>query len=134
MQTENTDPKAIPSLFVSALKQFSKLMQDEVALAKAEISQNVSRAGVGLAMIGIGAILALVAFNTLAAALVTFIASLGLGAGTAALIVGGGLIIIAAAFVLVGKSRLSADALAPTRAAENIKRDADAIKEAAHVG
>ncbi|MGR3512034.1 MAG: phage holin family protein [Paracoccaceae bacterium] len=117
---------------VTALQQFSRLMQDEVALAKAEVSRNVSRAGAGLAMIGVAALLALTALNVLAGALVAFLATTGITVGAAALLVGGVLLVVAVVLVMVGKSRLTADAVAPTRAAENLKSDLDTMKEHTH--
>lgn len=126
------DLKHAPSLMVTALQQFSRLMQDEVALAKAEVSRNVSRAGAGLAMIGVAALLALTALNVLAGALVAFLATTGITVGAAALLVGGVLLVVAVVLVMVGKSRLTADAVAPTRAAENLKSDLDTMKEHTH--
>ena len=117
---------------MTAFRQFTRLMQDEIALAKAELSRSAARAGVGLALIAGSAILALVALNVLAGALVAFVASAGLTAGMAALIVGGGLLLLAIMLVVMGKSRLSADALTPDRTARNIKRDIDTLKEASH--
>lgn len=122
--------KETPSLLVSALRQFTQLMQDEVALAKAEVSRNLSRAGAGLALIGMAAILALTALDVLAGALVIYLATKGISAGTAALIVGGVCATVALFLVLVGKSRLTVDALSPERTFDNVSRDLDAVKEA----
>src|SRR6056297_2009540 len=118
------DIREAPGLLVEALRHFSKLMQDEIKLARAEISRNISRAGMGLAFIGIAAILALVGLNVLASALVAWIADSGLSVGLAALIVGGILLLVAIILALVGKSRLSADALTPSRSTANLKKDA----------
>jgi uncharacterized membrane protein YqgA involved in biofilm formation len=101
-----------------------------MALAKAEARQNASRAGVGLALIAVAAILSLTALDVLAAALVAWIATSGLDAGWAALIVGGGLLLIALGLAVYGKSRLSSDALAPDRTTRNIKTDIRTLKEA----
>lgn len=126
------DIREAPGLLVEALRHFSKLMQDEVRLARAEISRNLSRAGMGLAFIGIAAILALVGLNVLASALVAWIAAEGLSVGLAALIVGGILLLVAIILALAGKSRLSADALTPSRSTDNLKKDAARIKESTH--
>jgi len=125
----HADIKDTPSLLVTTLKQFARLIEDEVALAKAEVSRNVSRAGAGLAMIGIGAILALTALDVLAAALVAWLATTGLSAGLSALIVGGGVLLIAIILAFIGKSRLSADALAPSKTSRNVRSDIRAMKE-----
>lgn len=124
-----SDLQHVPGLLVDSFRQFTRLMQDEVALAKAELKRNASRAGAGIAMIGVAALLALTALNVLAGAIVGYLAAAGLTPGTAALIVGGVLLIVALILVLVGKSRLSADALAPTRTAHNIRSDIETLKE-----
>lgn len=130
MERRADDIKDAPSLLVTTLKQFTRLIQDEMALARAEVSRNVSRAGVGLALIGIGAILALTALNILATALVAWLAETELSAGTSALIVGGVLLALAVIVALVGKSRLSAKALAPSKTSENVRSDIRTMKEA----
>lgn len=131
--THSDDIKQAPSVFVTILRQFTTLMQDEIALARAELSTSLSKASTGLAMIGVAALTALVALNLLAGALVGYLATTGLSAGTAALLVGGGLLALALVFVLVGKARLSPTALVPDRTASNLKRDIAQMKEATDV-
>ena len=127
------DPRQTPTLLVETLRSFAKLMQTELDLAKAEIANNISRAGVGIAMMAVAAILALTGLNVLAGALVAYIATAGLSAGTSALIVGGGVLLIAVVLVLVGKARLSPSALEPTHTLNNLQRDAAAVKGATNV-
>jgi FtsH-binding integral membrane protein len=128
----SADITATPSLLVTAFRQFTQLMQDEVALAKAEMSRNISRAGGGLALIGVAAILALTALNVLAAALVAWLATTDLSAGTAAIIVGGALLAVAVVLALVGRSRISADALTPDRTTRNLRADIETMRERTH--
>lgn len=129
---DNPDLRNAPQLFTTTLRQLFTLIQDELKLARAEMSHNLTRAGMGLAFFGIAALLALVALNVLASALVAYIAQAGLSVGMAALIVGGGLLGLACLLALVGKQRLSSDALAPTRTARNLKQDIENIKETTH--
>jgi hypothetical protein len=126
------DLKFAPGLLITAFQQFTRLMQNEVALAKAEMSRNIARAGGGLAMIGIAALLALTALNVLAGALVAYLATTGLTAGTAAVLVGAVLLVIALVLVLIGKSRLSADAISPTKTTESIKSDLEIVRKHSH--
>ena len=121
-----------PKHFVDMLRHFSSLMQGELALARAELGQNLSRAGVGVVLFVVAALLALVALNVLASALVAYLATTGLSVGLAALIVGGVLLLGAAIFAFAGKARLSADALAPKRTVKNLARDVESITEAGH--
>lgn len=127
------DPRQAPSLFVEAFRDFSNLMQTELHLAKAEISSKVSRAGTGIVFFVIAALLALTALNVLAGALVAYIASVGFTAGTAALIVGGVILLVAILLVLAGKSRLSASALEPSRTINNLQRDVSTVRGATNV-
>ncbi|MGJ8624652.1 MAG: phage holin family protein [Yoonia sp.] len=127
------DPRQAPNLLVDALRNFSNLMQTELHLAKAEVATNLSRAGVGIAFFAIAGILALTALNVLAGAFVAYLATTGLSAGTAALIVGGLTLLIAVILVFAGKSRLTASALQPTRTMSNLQRDVTAVQGATNV-
>ncbi|WP_299694483.1 phage holin family protein [uncultured Tateyamaria sp.] len=129
---QRTDLRDAPGHLVATIRHLSSLMQGELALAKAEIARNLSRAGVGLVFFGVAALVSLVALNVLATALVGYIAAAGLSLGLAATLVGGGLLAIAAGFAFAGKTRLSAEALHPTRTVENLSRDIDSIKEASN--
>ncbi len=127
------DPRQAPGLLVDSLRHFSRLMQAEVNLAKAEISRNVSRAAVGVAFLAVAALLAIIALNVLVGALVAYLAATSLSAGTAALLVGGAILVVAVILVFVGKSRLTASALEPTRTMHNLQRDVAAVKGASNV-
>lgn len=122
-----------PTLFVDALRQFSSLVQGEMKLARAEMSNIITRAGVGVLLIALSMLTALVALNVFATAAVAYIAATGLSIGLAALIVGGVLIAVALILALSGKSRLSADALSPDRTTDSLREDLAAIKEASNV-
>ena len=118
------------SLLADAMGNVSALVRNEVDLARAEISENVTRAGVALGMIAAAAILALVALIVLATALVAGLAEAGLHPGWAALIVGVALAAIAYVLFHKGTDDLKLSSLAPTRTAKNLRRDAEAVKEA----
>lgn len=122
-----------PRQAVAAFRQFTTLLQDELALARAEISQNLSRAGGGIAMICVAALMALVALNVLADALVAALAANGVPVWASALGIGGVLLLGAVILVLIGRARLRADALAPKRALRNIRRDVENLKDGGHV-
>lgn len=129
---QHHDMRDAPGHLVASVRHLSSLMQGELELARAELSRNASRAVTGLVFFGIAALLALVALHVLATALVAYLAATGLGVGTAALLVGGGLLLICLILAMTGKARLSAEALHPTRTARNLARDIESIKEARH--
>ena len=122
-----------PNLLVNTFRQFGNLVQGELRLAKAEMSNIASRAGMGVAFIAVSMLMALVALNVLASALVAYLAETGLSVGTAAIIVGGILLLAALGLALLGKSRLSPEALAPERTVKNVEKDIAAMKEATNV-
>jgi hypothetical protein len=122
------DPRPTGSLLSDALNQLTRLVRGEVALAKAEVSQNLKNAALGIGLLVGAVVLALVALNVLAAALVAALANL-IGPGWAALVVG--ILILAAAGLLAmrGLNALKPENLAPSRTVRNVQADAHAIKE-----
>lgn len=128
--SDNSTNKSTGGLLSDALGNVSGLVRSEVDLARAEISENLTKAGVAIGLIAGAAIIALVALNVLAAALVAALTELGLDGGWAALIVGVILAGIAFALISKGMNDLKLSSLAPTRTMKNVKRDAEAVKEA----
>lgn len=121
--TDQTRTESTGSLFSDAIKQISTLVRGEVDLARAEVDQNLRRAAAALGMLVAAVVIALTALNVLSAAVVSGLTEAGIDAGWAALIVGVVLGVIAAILVSKGTSDLKLSSLAPTRTAENIKRD-----------
>ncbi len=124
------DDKSAGGILSDAMQNVSALVRNEVDLARAEISENVTRAGVALGLIGASAIVALVALNVLVAAIVAALAEAGLDAGWAALIVGALLGVLAYVLLNKGTNDLKLSSLAPTRTVKNVRRDAAAVKDA----
>jgi len=122
------DPRPTGSLLSDAVNQLTRLVRGEMALAKAEVAQNVKSAGVGVGLLAGAAILALVALNVLAAALVAAIAN-WIGPGWAALLVGVIILAVAAILAMRGLNALKPENLAPTRTVRNVQADAQTIKE-----
>jgi len=128
-QTTSSTNKSAAGLLSDAIAHMSALVRKEVDLARAEVSENVSRAGVALGLLAGALVIALTALNVLAAALVAGLTEWGLEPGWASLIVG--LILGAIAFALAMKSKndLTLSNIAPSRTAKNVQRDAQALKE-----
>lgn len=124
---------SLTDLVVSIIAEARALLRTELMLAKAELSENASRAGGGVVLFAIAALIALVGLNALAVAAVFGVAALGVGYGWAALIVAVGFLGLAAIFALVGKSRLSVTSLTPKRTLKQIKTDVHTVKEMARV-
>lgn len=130
--TQPTQPTSdLRSLIAGILAEARALLHTELQLAQRELSDSAARAGSGLVLFGLAAVVALVGLNALAVAAVLGVAALGLAYHWAALIVAIACLALALAFVLIGKSRLSTAALAPRRTLNQVKSDIDAVKEMA---
>lgn len=127
------NPTDAPQLIRDLVKQGARLFRDEVALARREVGRNVSRAGAGLVMMGVAAILLLTALNLLAGAAVTMLVQVGLSVPLASLAIGAGALLVAAIMFFLGKARLDPKKLAPERAMAGLRRDVETIKEKSHV-
>ena len=127
----SADPRSKPTgaLLSDLLRHLSGLLRGEIALARAEVKENIQAAGMGIGLIVAAVVIALCALNMLAAALVAAIAELGVAPGWAAFGVGAVLALIALGLALKGASALKLSSLAPDRTVRNVRRDAQTLKE-----
>ncbi|MER5970280.1 phage holin family protein [Streptomyces sp. NPDC002055] len=93
---EQDGDRSLGQLMAQATTEMSALVHDEIALAKAELRQDVKRAGIGGGAITAAGILALFALPVLSFAAAYGIHNLGLGLAWSFLIVGGAYLLIAA--------------------------------------
>jgi hypothetical protein len=121
--------RSIPDLLSDALGQLAKLVGNEFALAKAELSKKASQAGRAAGMIGAGAVLAIPAVVLLLFAVSAALIRAGLSDPVAYLVAGGGAALISAILIWLGLSRLSRDALKPAVTLGQVERDKMAAKE-----
>jgi drug/metabolite transporter (DMT)-like permease len=128
---QQTDDRSLKELFGDLTQSVTTLFRKEIELARAEISEKVSQAGVAAGAIAAGCVLALAALIVLLQALVIALSELGLAPALSALIVGGVVAIIAFALIYKGMNDLKASNLAPTRTVEALRRDAHMVKEQA---
>lgn len=118
------------TLIGEALSQMSALLRSEVDLARAEIDANIKRAATAVGLLVAALVLAITALNVLTGAIVAGLAEAGLEPGWAAFLVGVALAAGAYLFLQKGTNDLKLSSIAPSRTAENIKRDAHAVKGA----
>mgnify|MGYP006295318969 CR=1 FL=1 len=113
------------------LDSLPALFRKEVALARSEIDAQARGAVQALGLVAGGAVLAMVALNVLAAALVEAIAEAGIEPGWAALVVGGGVALIALLLFMRGANDLKRTRFKPDRTIESVRSDVRTVKEAA---
>ena len=118
-----SDQPSLGTLISSAISDAQKLVRDEIALAKAELKESAKRAAASSGMF-IGALILLAyAFMLLLFAAVYGIAE-GLPLWASFLIVGGALVLIAAALILIGTQQAKR-IKGPERAAAQMQKTKD---------
>ncbi|KMO97057.1 phage holin family protein [Streptomyces roseus] len=97
--------RTLGQLVASATAEMSALVHDEIALAKAEIRQDVKRVGIGGSAIGIAGVFALFSLPVLSFAAAYGIHNLGLGLAWSFLIVGVAFLVLAGLLSLIAVSK-----------------------------
>ena len=126
---EELPPRPASALLSDAIQALSDLVRGEIALAKAEMTDKFRQAGAGVGLVVAGAVVGLVALNTLAGAAVAGLVAQGIAPGWAGLIVAAGAAVLALVLIGLGRKALSPGNLMPRRTARNVRRDATTVKE-----
>ncbi|HEX9999907.1 MAG TPA: phage holin family protein [Actinoplanes sp.] len=113
-----------------ASEQISRLVRDELALAKAELAEKGKHAGIGVGLFGGGGVLAVYGVGALVATLI-IVFDLFLPLWLAALIITASLFLIAGILGLIGKKQVTkAVPPEPKAAIASVKADVDEVKHA----
>jgi hypothetical protein len=121
--------RSIPELFGDAMAQLAKLVGNEFALARAEMSDKAGQVGRAAAMIGAGAVVMIPALVLLLFAVAAALIKSGLSDPVAYLCAGGGAAILAGVLIAIGLNRFSGDALKPSITLNQVEQDKLAAKE-----
>jgi protein-S-isoprenylcysteine O-methyltransferase Ste14 len=124
----SADHRPVSELFTDAINQFSELVRNEFALARAEIASKVSAAAVGIAMLGAAACLLVAAKVVLLVALAAWLSQLGLSDPLSYLVAGVVALLISAGLAYFGIRRLNPSNLTPHRTIEQVQRDVAAVR------
>jgi hypothetical protein len=117
-------------LVQTASEQISRLVRDEIALAKAELAEKGKHAGIGIGLFGASGVLALYGIGAAIATLI-IVFNLFLELWLAALIVTVSIFLIAGILALFGKNQVSkAVPPEPVAAIESVKLDVDEVRQA----
>jgi uncharacterized membrane protein YqjE len=124
-----TDPTT-GELVSQLSEQTSRLVRDEVALAKVELAEKAKHVGLGAGLFTGAGVVALYGVGALIATAILGLAEV-LPGWLAALIVTVVLFAVAAVAALLGKRQVGAGTpVAPEQTIENVKQDLDTVKEA----
>ncbi len=125
-----TDPPTI-ELVRQTAEQISRLVRDELALARAEMTEKGKRAGLGAGLLGSGGLVALYGVAAMLAAVVLGLAEV-MPAWLAALIVAVVLFAVAAILGIVGRKQVSeAVPPLPTETMRSVQADIAEVQERA---
>jgi uncharacterized integral membrane protein len=129
IKTSQNDLRTISALLGDAMSQFAKLFQNEVDLAKAELSEKVQKVGGAIGFIAGGAVLVIPALVmtlfALSAALMSAGWSQPLSYLTSAILAA----VLAGILIAIGINRLDARSIAPRETMRQLEKDKDAAKE-----
>ena len=119
------------NLIAELMDHVSSLLRKEVDLARTEVAEKMNSVLGGIISMAVALVFAIVALNTLSAAIVSWVAeAVDLGAGWASLLVTVVFGLIAVMLIMRGKKALQARNLAPSKTAQNLRRDVESVKEA----
>jgi len=113
-----------------ASEQLTRLVRDEIALAKAELAEKGKHAGIGIGLFGGSGVLAMYGVGALIATLI-LVLDLFLALWLAALIVTAALFLVAGILALIGKNQVGkAVPPQPQEAVTSVKADVDEVRHA----
>jgi uncharacterized membrane protein YqjE len=133
-QARPVTDQSTSELVQRASEQITRLVRDEIALAKAELAEKGKHAGIGVGLFGGGAVLAVYGVGALIATLI-IVFDLFLPLWLAALIVTVVLFAVAGILALLGKKQVTkATPPEPTEVVASVKADVDEVKHAVKAG
>ena len=129
MSELRTDAHSISRLLGDAVEQLSQLIQTEIRLARAELADKATKAGIGAGMVFGGMLLIVPALVLFLMALALFLVSLGLSPITAHFLAGVVGAVAGGALIAVGLQRLKPSSLTPDTTIRQVRKDITAAKE-----
>ena len=128
------DSRSTRDLIRDLSEQSTRLIHQEIALAQAELIQKGFQAGLGIGLLGVASVFSLLGVGALTAAGVLLLAT-AMKAWIAAVIIAGGILILAGATALIGKARLTrARPPVPEATIETTRHDLETIRARIRMG
>jgi hypothetical protein len=116
------------AMMADVLAGVSRLVQGELALARAEASERLQSAKQAVVQVAVAGVLGIVAVNVLAAGAVAFAVAAGLSAVWASVLVGGCLLLLALGIAQDASRRLHEAGTLPKRSAASVRRDVETLQ------
>src|SRR3954447_3678779 len=129
MSDLRTDAHSISRLLGDAVEQLSQLIQTEIRLARAELADKATNAGIGVGLLFGGLLLIVPALVLFLMALALFLVSLGLSPITAHFLAGVVGAVLGGVLIAVGLQRLKPSSLTPDTTIRQVRKDITAAKE-----
>ena len=126
-----TNVRTIPGLVGDAIEQLGKLVSNEIQLARAEISEKLAQAAMGVAYVAAAGVLMIPVLVVLLIALALWLVQMGLSPAVSHLIAAAIGMAVSVVLGLVGLNRLKPEKLTPTVTIQQVERDVAAAKELA---
>jgi hypothetical protein len=123
------DGRPVSELFADALSQLSRLMRNELQLARAEMSMKAAQAMTAIGLLAAAAILLIPTLVVLLLSLAAWLVERGMRPSAAHLIAGGIGLLVVAILAAIGLNRLKTNSLVPKRTLDQLQQDAAAAKE-----
>lgn len=127
-QVNMREERSLGALFAELSQETSTLIRQEMQLAKAEVSQKLSKAGKNIAILAAGGVIAYVGFLALTAALILGLAEF-MDVWLAALLVGVIMAVVGYIIAQRGLSELKEMTPVPERTIESVKEDVRWLKQ-----
>jgi hypothetical protein len=126
----NPATRSVPDVLGDIVRLVTTLLRQEVQLARAEMSDNLSTTATSLALVVVGAVLITPALVILLqAGVAALVDSNQLSPANAALIVGGAVLVLGLILLLVGVNRMKLRNMMPNRTIHQIQQDASVAKD-----
>jgi len=121
--------KGVVDLAGDALREIATLIQTELQLLRAEITEKLTFTALSAALIGAGVLLLMATIVLVLEAAITGLVAFGLSWTASTLTVALVTFIIGAGLIWLGVNRLSAARLAPTRTIDQLHKDSTIAKQ-----
>jgi uncharacterized membrane protein YqjE len=121
--------RSIADVLRDVMMQVTTLLRKEAELARVELSENISRAALGLGLIVGGSVLLIPALVILLQAAVAALEQNGMRPAEAAGIIGGVALVLGFILIVIGVSRLRVKSLMPNKTIQQLQRDAATAKQ-----